>query len=71
VRPQFTARLYGAPGFAQLAGECAVEIRRGAEDESEMGAFHNLYQPQREAMLRTRLQEFTPAGSDAGVIFVT
>jgi hypothetical protein len=36
-----------------------------------MGAFHDLFQPQREASLRARLEEFTPAGSDAGVIHAT
>ena len=70
VRPQFTAERYGLPGYAQLAGACASEIRRGAEDESEMGAFHDLFQAQRRANLQTRLAEFTPAGSDVGVIFV-
>jgi hypothetical protein len=36
-----------------------------------MGAFHDLYQPQRAANLRTRLYEHTPAAMDAGVIYVT
>jgi hypothetical protein len=71
VRPQFTSERYGNPGYAQLALACAKEITRGADDESEMGAFHDLFQPQREANLRTRLEEFTPAGMDAGIIFAT
>jgi hypothetical protein len=36
-----------------------------------MGAFHDLYQPQREANLLERLEEFVPAAMDAGVIFAT
>ena len=71
VQPQFTSTRYGSAGYAQLALTCAVEIRRGAEDESEMGAFHDLFQPQREANLAARLEEFTPAGMDTGIIFVT
>jgi hypothetical protein len=71
VAPQFTAIRYGAPAYAQLALTCSAEIKRGADDESEMGAFHNLFQPQREANLRARLDEYTPAGMDAGIIFVT
>lgn len=71
VTPQFTSRRYGLPGYAQLGLDCAVEIRRGAESTSEMGAFHNLYQPQREANLAARLDEFTPAGMEAGIIFAT
>ncbi len=71
VAPQFTSVRYGTPGYAQLARECADEIRRGADDESELGAFHDLFQPQREASLEERLDEFTPAGMDVGIIFVT
>ena len=48
---------------------CAEEIRRGADDESEMGVFHDLFEPQRAANLRARLDEYTPAGVDAGLIF--
>jgi hypothetical protein len=70
VRPQFTSLIYGQPAYCQLAEPCAEEIKRGADDESEMGAFHDLFQPQREANLRARLDEFTPAGMNAGIIFV-
>ena len=70
VRPQFTDRRYGKPGYAQLAETCANEIKRGADDESEIGAFHDLYQPQREANLRARLEEYTPAAANVGIFFV-
>ncbi len=68
VRPRFNSTRYGTATYAQLADACADEITGGAEDEAEMGAFHDLFQPQREANLRARLAEYTPAGSDAGVI---
>lgn len=68
VKPQFTARRYGAPAYGQLAASGAAEIATGADDGAEMGAFHDLFQPQRLANLRTRLEEFTPAGMDAGVL---
>jgi hypothetical protein len=71
VTPQFASRRYGSPAYAQLARTCAIEIRHGAEDESEMGAFHDLFQPQREANLAARLEEFTPAGMDTAITFVT
>jgi hypothetical protein len=70
VRPQFNSVRYGRPDYAQLANLCAEEIKRGADDESEMGAFHDLYHPQREANLRARLDEYTPAGMQAGIILV-
>jgi hypothetical protein len=69
VRPHFTSLRYGNPAYAQLSSWCAPEIRRGADDESEMGAFHDLFQPQREANLRERLGEYSPAATDADVIF--
>lgn len=71
VRPQFNSVRYGTPTYCQLAETCAPEIKRGADDESEMGVFHDLFQPQREANLRARLDEYTPAGMNAGLIFVT
>jgi hypothetical protein len=70
VRPQFNSTHYGTPHYCQLAGACAEEIKRGADDRSEMGVFHDLFQPQREANLRARLEEYTPAGTDADIIFV-
>ncbi|GAA2261916.1 hypothetical protein GCM10010145_29590 [Streptomyces ruber] len=71
VRPLFTAERYGTPWYGLLSDRCAEEIRRGADDGAEMGAFHDLYRPQREDALRARLAEYTPAGTDAGIFFVT
>lgn len=71
VRPSFTSLRYGRPGYGQLAAWCAPEIARGADDESEMGAFHDLFQPQRLANLRARLDEYTPAAMEVGVILAT
>jgi hypothetical protein len=71
VRPRFNSLRYGTPTYCQLSHTCAEEIRRGADDESEMGVFHHLYQPQREANLRARLDEYTPAGIEAGIIFAS
>jgi hypothetical protein len=70
VRPQFNSTRYGTPDYCQLADACAKEIKLGADDQSEMGVFHDLFQPQREANLRARLEEFTPSGTDADIIFV-
>lgn len=67
----FASQRYGTPWYAQLADGSAEEIRRGADDGAELGAFHDLYRPQREDGLRARLAEYTPAGTDAGLFFVT
>jgi len=69
--PLFTSVAYGQPGYAQLSLACAVEIRTGAEDGSEMGAFDFLKQPQRVDNLRASLDEFLRFGMDAGIFFVT
>jgi hypothetical protein len=71
VRPQFTSLRYGDPGYCQLALRTATEIRMGADDEAEMGAFHELYQPQRETNLRVRLEEYLRVGLEAGFFYVT
>ncbi len=67
LKPDFASTRYGTPAYGQLAGTCAAEITTGADDESEMGAFHDLFQPQRAANLRARLDTYTPAGTDAGI----
>jgi hypothetical protein len=71
VRPLFDSTRYGPPDYCRLAEDCADEIKRGADDESEMGAFHDLYQPQRAANLRARLDEYTPAGMEVGIIYAS
>ncbi|MDQ6624334.1 MAG: hypothetical protein M3Y86_12735 [Verrucomicrobiota bacterium] len=71
VQPLFNSRRYGTPVYCQLAPNCPEEITRGADDESEMGAFHDLFQPQRAINLQARLDEFTPAGMETGIIYVT
>jgi hypothetical protein len=71
VRPLFNSMRYGTPTYCQLADACAEEIKRGADDESEMGVFHDLFQPQRAANLRARLDEFTPASMEAGIIYAS
>ena len=71
MAPQFNSTRYGTPTYCQLGHACAEEIKRGADDASEMGAFHDLFQPQRAANLRARLDEYTPAGMNAGIIYAS
>lgn len=58
-----------AAAYMRLAPNCPVEIRRGAEDESEMGVFHDLYEPHREANLRERLKQFTPVSMRSEILY--
>ena len=71
VRPAFTARRYGQAAYGQLAGHCPEEISRGADDESEMGVFHDVFAPQREDNLKIRLQEYLRFGLEAGLFHAT
>jgi hypothetical protein len=71
VEPDFTSLRYGAPTYCQLTQTCAEEITRGSDDEAEMGAFHDLYYPQRASNLRSRLDEYTPAEAEVGIIYAS
>lgn len=70
VKPHFNSTRYGTPTYCQLADTCAEEIKYGADDESEMGVFHHLYQYQKSANLRTCLDEYTPADMQVGIIYI-
>jgi hypothetical protein len=71
VEPEFNSRRYGDAAYCQLADDCAAEIKSGANDTSEMGVLHDLFEPQRANNLQTRANEFTPAGLTAEVIFAS
>jgi len=71
IQPFFTDSRYGQPAYMQLALSCAKEILNGADDESEMGAFHDLFQPQREINLKIRLKEYLRFGLEAGIFYET
>ena len=69
--PRLTSVHFGEPGFCQLSEQCAIELRVGAEDGSEMGAFQHLQQSRRAANLRLVLREYLPATLAVGVFPVT
>lgn len=71
VRPGFTSLRFGDPGYAQLTTATPDVIRRGADDEGEMGATHLLFTPQRESDLLLRLDEYLRFGLEAGFFYAT
>jgi len=71
IRPLFVSLHYGDAQYGQLELRCPVELRTGADDGSEMGAYRFLQQAHRESNLRTVLQEYLRFGLEAGVFFVT
>jgi hypothetical protein len=71
LKPMFTTLRYGHPAYCQLSCCCPEEIRTGADDGAEMGAYHSLYQPQREINLNVRLEEYLRFGLVAGIFHET
>jgi hypothetical protein len=69
IAPSFRSLRYGTPAYCQLTVSTPDAIRRGADDESEMGVYHHLYGPQRETNLRTRLKEYLRVGLQAGIFY--
>lgn len=69
--PEFISTNYGQPNYCRLVDTSATELTKGADDQGEMGVFHDVFQAQKEFNLRTRLREYTPAGMDAGIVFAT
>jgi hypothetical protein len=71
AHPRFTSLRYGVAAYCQLGRTTPDAIRRGAEDESEMGAFHSLFAPQRETNLQIRLGEYLRVGLSAGIFYAS
>lgn len=71
LRPVFTTSRFGQPAYLQLHASCPVEIRTGAENESEMGLFQSLEQAQRAANVRARMEEYLRFGLESGIFYVT
>ena len=71
VTPLLESTRYGTPTYARMALNCVAEIARGADDSGELGVYRDLLQPQREDAVRRALDDFTPAGMVAGIIFAT
>jgi hypothetical protein len=71
VQPMFTSSRYGHPAYCQLALRGAPELRTGSDDDSEMGAYHGLYAPQRETNVTVRLEEYLRFGLEAGILYAS
>ncbi|UCE76723.1 MAG: hypothetical protein JSU62_00365 [Gammaproteobacteria bacterium] len=69
LRPAFTSTQYSNPAYAQLGRGCATELKTGAEDGGEMGAYNFLKQPQRLDNLHAAINGYLRFGLEAGVLF--
>lgn len=64
--PHLRSLRFGTPAYARLAARTPATIGRGADDDSEMGAFGWLHEPQRLADLFLRFDEYLRVGLSAG-----
>ena len=58
----FTSRCFGQPGYGQLSQTAPVELCRGAENGSEIGAFSALINPIKLDSLKAKVEEYMPFG---------
>jgi hypothetical protein len=67
----FTSRQFGHPGYAQLSETTPLDLSRGAENGSEMGAFSQLLNPIKLDSLSVKVEEYMPFGLIPIYIFET
>jgi hypothetical protein len=70
-RPQFTSTQPVHPGYAQLRLTGPAQIRNGASNGAEMGAFNSLQENRREANLKRMLPDYLPLGQKIGIFKFT
>jgi hypothetical protein len=70
TEPKFVALRYGDPSYGLLSCDCPIAVWRGADDESQIGAYHALYETQGVTNLQTRLGEYLPFGLEAGIFLI-
>jgi hypothetical protein len=71
LTPRFDGARFGAPAYGRLSDETPPELARGAHDEGELGAYHDLWLAYRTARLRSGLSGYAPIGMDIGTLFAT
>ncbi len=67
----FTSLQFGHPGYCQLSAVAPLEIARGAENGSEIGAFASLLNPIKLDSLQIKVAEYMPFGLIPMFIFET
>jgi hypothetical protein len=69
--PRFLATRYGSPLYLRLTQCTSTAIARGASDGSEMGVYHDLFEPQRRDRLSASLVDYAPADVDASILIAS
>ena len=68
--PIFTSVRFGDPGYCQLTSRSG-QILTGADDQSEVGVFHDVFQAQRLSNLNLLVADYLRFGMSAGIFFAT
>ncbi|MEU9167437.1 hypothetical protein AB0D34_06515 [Streptomyces sp. NPDC048420] len=71
LRPVLESARYGDPAYCRLDRRTPDAVWRGADDRSELGVYHHLRQPLREAYLRARLDDYLRFGLEVGLVYAT
>ena len=69
LAPQFDSLRYGDATYCRLSQRSAQAIRSGADDESEIGVYHDLAEQQRQTNLIVRLAEYLRVGLNGAPLF--
>ncbi|MCB0628744.1 MAG: hypothetical protein R2824_25490 [Saprospiraceae bacterium] len=58
----FSSRKFGQPTYGQLSETAPVDLQRGAENGSEIGAYNYLINPIKRDSLQAKIEEYMPFG---------
>ena len=65
--PSFITLRYGHPAYALLSGFTPVAVWRGADDGSQMGAYHQIQETEAVSNVAIRTPEYLPVMLEAGI----
>jgi hypothetical protein len=68
--PKFITLEYGHPSYGMLSGDTPMAIWTGADDGSQMGAYHLLQETEAVRNVQLRAPEFLPFGMEAGIFLI-
>lgn len=68
--PKFVTLRFGDPSCGLLACDGPIAVWQGADDGSQIGAWHALHETQGVTNLQIRLTEYLPFGMEAGIFLI-
>jgi hypothetical protein len=68
LEPHFVTLRYGHPSYGLLSGDAPMGIWTGADNGSQMGAYHLLQETEAVRNVQLRVPEYLPFGLEAGIL---